>query len=686
MILKDLINGLNNRFYDLPLNRQNYISFMRIAFNIIFLIFCSFVFIQFSVLAQVKLPGGIKMPSGGGGGGGGKGGAVLDDSTKTIYGPKTTLHYYENDILNNRDSVRYRVDTLLTNFHRWSPIDQGWGKLVDLGNTVTASRNIFFQPRQDIGTQLGMRAYDTYAIKQDEVKYIDTKSQHTYIQFVNGGKKTSMGRFGYSQNVHARFNFGISAQRLTSNKQYGGYSALSSEAFLGQNWTALLHTSFFSKNKKYLILAHYRHLNQKVREQGGVIPEADDNTGIINPYSYTGAARVSDDANSWERRHSFHIYQQYKLANGFQVFQQADYTSIINRFTDLSIARGLEKGVYRTYRFDSTATRQDIFYKLFDNKFGIKGTFSGFNYRAFIRQRLYGMRGASQTANTTGSPYTTYRTGLKFDNIVGTWLGYYLKDSTQYLTAEGELNLSLNVEYNLKAELNTRWGKAGVQLIQTAPDLLVQRYTGNNFDWRNNFDPTKVLTIYASLPLKTKRIDFVPEAQIHQLIDYIYYDTLAAPTQFSSRFGIYRIGATTSTHFKRWNFSGMGYFTWTDNSNVIKIPSYFASGEVTFDFTYAKVLFLQLGLAARYRSTYYADAYMPVTQQFHRQNTSPLQGRVVTDGFLNIRIKRVRLFFQMSYLNMGGKYKLFPEGYYITPNYLGQGRALSFGITWPMFD
>jgi len=93
-----------------------------------------------------------------------------------------------------------------------------------------------------------------------------------------------------------------------------------------------------------------------------------------------------------------------------------------------------------------------------------------------------------------------------------------------------------------------------------------------------------------------------------------------------------------------------------------------------------------LGLAARYRSSYYADAYMPVTQQFHRQNTSPTDGRVVTDGFAIIRIKRVRLFFQMSYLNMGGKYKLFPEGYYITPTYLGQGRAFSFGITWPLFD
>ncbi|REA63020.1 hypothetical protein DSL64_05190 [Dyadobacter luteus] len=660
---------------------------MRIAFSItLFLI--SIVFWQQQASAQVNLPAGIKMPGGSGGGGlgsGGGGGAVLDDSTKNIYGPKTTLHYFENDILNNRDSVRYLVDTSLTNFHRWSPIDKSWGKLVDLGNALTASRSIFFQPRQDIGTQLGMRAYDTYAIKAEEVQYIDTKSQHTYLSYINGGKQTSLGKFGYSQNAHSRFNFGLNFERFTSNKQYGSYNTISSGAFLGQNWTMLMHTSFFSKDKKYLLLAHYRHLNQKVREQGGVMLTTDAVTGQIDPYPYDGPARISDNANSWERRHVFHVYQQYKLANGFQLFQQGEYSSVINRYTDRDIAQGITNGIYKTVKFDTTTTRQDIYYKLLDTKLGFKGYLSGFNYRAYYRPRLYGMNAKGQDFNTSGRPYATYRTGLRFDNIVGAWLAYYLKDSAQHLTAEAELNLSVNFEYNLKGELSTKWGKAGVQIIQTAPDLLTQRYLGNHFDWRNNFNGQKVLTFYGSAPVKSKKIDFTADAYIHQIVDYIYYDTLALPTQYNGRFGLYRIGATTASHFKRWNFAGMAYFSGTDNSDIFKVPNLFASGEVTYDFVYAKVLHIQLGLAARYRSTYFADAYMPVTQQFHRQNTTQVQGRVITDAFANIRISRVRLFFQMSYVNMN-LWGAAPAGYYITPTYMGQGRAFSFGVLWPLFD
>ncbi|WP_031529234.1 putative porin [Dyadobacter crusticola] len=639
--------------------------------------------------AQVRLPGGMQMPGGSGGGsrggGGGQSGAqILDDSTKNVYGPHTTLHFYENDILNNRDSVRYRVDTSLTNFHRWLPMDKAWGKLVDLGNAVTATRNLFFQPREDIGAQLGLRAYDAYAIKQEEVQYVDTRSQHTELDFLSGGRKTSMGTFAYTQNVNPRFNFGMRGQRFTSNKQYGFAQTINSQALLGQNWTLLLHTSYFSKNKKYLILAHYRHMNQKVREQGGIIPNLIE--GVEQEYSYDGAAKISDDANSWERRHVFHIYQQYRLANGFQLFQQADFQSTINRYTDLSIQRGLERNAYPGFRFDSLKTRQDIYYKLFDNKVGIKGFYSGFNYRAYIRQRFYGLRTTSQPPNDIGDPSTTYRTGLRFDNIIGAWLGYYLKDSSNYLTAEADLNLAKNVEYRLKGELNTKWGKAGFQSIQTAPDLLTERYLSNHFEWRNSFDPTKVQTIYASLPLKTKKIEFVPEIQIHQINDYIYYDTLAMPRQLNSGFRLLRLGFNSGVHLGRWNFAAMSYLTLNDNTDVLRIPSLFASGEVTFDFTYAKVLFIQLGLAARYRSAYLADAYMPVTQQFHLQNRDRLNQNSVIDAFANVRIKRVRLFFKMAYLNQGGSLGLFPEGYFVTPTYLGLARAFSFGINWPMFD
>ncbi len=648
-----------------------------------FLVFLLAILSSPVAIGQIKLPGGMPVPTGGGGGGGG--GAILDDSTKSIYGPLTTEFYYEKDILNNRDSLRFNVDTTLLNYQRWTPVEKSWGTLNDLGNVATASYSIFFKTRDDIGKQLGMRAYDAYAIKPEEVAYYDTRSQHTEIQFYSGPKKVSAGRFSYTQNFGPRFNIGFKAQRLTSAKQYGSYSSVSSEAMLGQNWTFLAHTSFYSKNKKYLLLAYYRHLNQKVREQGGVIP--DTLIGGDGIYTYDGAARISDDANSWERRQGIHLYHQYRLVNGFQVFQQIDYQSTINRYSDFDMSTGLTNGIYQQSYNNALKTQQGLFYKLVDNKFGIKGTFSGFNYRAYVRQRLFSLKMENQAVNETGSPYTRYRTGLKFENMIGLWLGYYFKDSTQYLTAEGEHLLGKDLK--LKGEITTKWARAGYQTILTSPDMLMDYYNSNILRWNNNFKMEWVNSIYGSIPIKTEKLDFTPELQYHFVRQHLYYDENAIAQQYGKSVNLVRIGAVTNLHLNRWNFTAKTYYTLNDTKSIIRNPDLLASGQITFDFTYYQALYIQLGLAANYRSAYEAYAYMPVTQQFHVPNglyaDQQTKQYFVTDAFANLRIKRVRVFLKFSYLNMD-LWGLFPKGVYQSPGYLNLSRSFSFGIDWPLFD
>jgi hypothetical protein len=110
-----------------------------------------------------------------------------------------------------------------------------------------------------------------------------------------------------------------------------------------------------------------------------------------------------------------------------------------------------------------------------------------------------------------------------------------------------------------------------------------------------------------------------------------------------------------------------------------------ANFRATFDFVYYKVLFLQLGAEIHYKSTYYADAYMPLTQQFHLQNSIKTEGVVYTEFFVNARINRVRLFLKMANSGQGFQGPLNP-GYFSSPLYPVVGRSLGFGINWPLFD
>ncbi|GAB3182337.1 putative porin [Telluribacter humicola] len=617
------------------------------------------------------------MHSGGGGlgGGGTRGGVQLDDSTKNIYGPNTALHFFEDDILNNRDSVRYRVDTTLDNFHRWTWLDRSWDRLVNLGNLGTATRNVFFQPRTEVGAELGFRAYDPYAIRADEVQYFNTRSPFTDMTFFMGGRGRNILRFGFNQNINPRLNAGFQFQRFTSNKQYGTFSAVNSEANLAQNWTFLAHTNYTSKDKKYTLLGHFRHLNHQVKEQGGL---QEDSTGAIRDiYNYQGPARLGDNTRSWERRNVFHLYHQYRLANGFQLFQQAEYRRVINRYDDTDPQRGATNGVYPFPVYDQDTTRQEVDYRIVENKMGIKGTFSGFNYRAYLRQRIYNMK---DSYNVTDTTLATYRYGTRFENILGLWVSYYLKDSTQHLTAEAQHLLGR--DFLIRGELSTRWVKAGYQTAFWTPDLLMQRYISNHMQWRNNFNLTGANTIYGSIPLRLGRLTLEPEMQYHLVTNYVYYDTTGRPQQLGGSFSLLRFGGAMRWNANRWNASALTYYTLNSNPDVLRIPPLFVSAQLTYDFIYAKVLFIQLGTAVHYKSSYLADAYMPLTQQFYLQNNSMVDRYAVVDVFANMRIRRVRLLLKMTHLNEG----LGVPGYFTTPGYLGLRRTFTFGISWPLFD
>jgi hypothetical protein len=469
---------------------------------------------------------------------------------------------------------------------------------------------------------------------------------------------------------------GFRLQRFTSNKQFGTFSALGSQANLAQNWNFLFHTSYVSKDKKYTLLAHYRHLNHDVKEQGGLLNVTDSTDNGNQTFVYDGAARLSGQARSWERRHVFHVYQQYRLANGFQLFQQGEYTNVKDRYVDNNPSQGIENGVYAPRLFNSDTTRQDIFYRLFDTKLGIKGTYKSFNYRAYYRPRIYTVDGNYKNSDSTTASYKNTR----FENIVGVWLSYYLKDSSQHLIAEGEH--LLGKDFLLRGVLLTKWFKAGYQTSFWSPDMLMQRYVSNHLAWDNDFKLTGANTIFGSLSIKTPTVEFVPEVQYHLVSRYTYYDTAAVARQFNGSFSLLRLGGTINWRKNKFNLQGQGYYTVSSNSEIIRIPSVFASAQLTYDLIYAKVLYVQLGLAGHYRSSYLADAYMPLTQQFHLQNGFIADRYIVADAFASLRIDRVRLLLKMSHINEG----IGSLGYYITPRYLGLKRTFSFGVYWPLFD
>ena len=700
--------------YKVSLNLLKYIFDKRFFVGLLFLL------VTQTSLAQIptRTPGGL--PRGGGSDNaparlgqqadtGKEGNKIIDDSTKNIYGPKTTHYFFEKDIFENRKTL-YAIDTNYSEFHEYSFVQRTKNQYVDLGNLGTAMRSIYFRPVSQIGTLMGYESYTQYGYAINDVRFYDTHSPFTNMFLVLGGNGQNILRFDHSQSIKPNFNIGITAQRSTSDKQYGNVGTTNAQNNLAQNWAFVFHASYSSKDNKYVFLGQFNHLNHSVLEQGGTIPDSSEYKATIEDYTKLNTviglpqtlanfkdiydrssefvnyfnsqvglpAVLSANASSWERRNRTHIYHQYKMAQGFQLYHVFDYSSNSNIYKDIDNSIGLKNGLYRIAYYPTKITNQDLRYRLLENKFGIKGRFRDFNYRLHYRSRVFGLTG---NFNKTDSSYFQYKQG-NVENFVGLWVDYYLKDSTQRLTVEAEYLVGKK-DLMLRGDITTKWFDAGYALVNSSPTLLQQFFASSHLLWKNQFSNMTTNTVYGQINLRTKFLRFSPRLDYSFINDYIYFDETAKPSQYTTGLNVFRFGADFSFQKKRWLVNGQTYFSKTDNDNIIKIPTFFANLRVAFDFIFSKVLFVQIGTDIHYKSRYYADAYMPLTQQFYIQNKVQADGYPSYDVFANFRINRVKLFVKFA----NASYRLWgADGYYSTPFYPGMGRSFGFGVNWPLFD
>ncbi|WP_420147669.1 putative porin, partial [Spirosoma sp.] len=113
-----------------------------------------------------QFPGNIQNPNGFGGrqamptsttGIGG-----IDDSTKVIYGPKSTRYVLEDDIFNNRRKL-YTMDTTMDDVHRFTYVQRSQNLYQDLGTLGTPIRPVFVQEPDQLGAQSGYTVFAPYA-------------------------------------------------------------------------------------------------------------------------------------------------------------------------------------------------------------------------------------------------------------------------------------------------------------------------------------------------------------------------------------------------------------------------------------------------------------------------------------------------------------------------------------------
>lgn len=599
--------------------------------------------------------------------------AAIDDSTRQIYGPNTMYYFMESDMLNSVEAKR-RVDTTLHLFQRYLYTDKSGFLTQNLGNQGTAFRQVFIQPNPDLGTSLGYNAYMPYAFSAENIRYFNTKSPYSEVDYnLGAGGQTNLN-FSFARNVDSLWNFGFELQRLVADKVLTDLAYKQGDQSLLGQWGIVFHSNYRTKNNKYRLLAHINYFDQGTKDQGGL--------KLVNNQSELDALKYIDNAallaNSGSESNDqflkFHLYHEFIGFKGLQFFQKIDLGNRTVKFRDKDFTNNLSNHFYpKTYINYIQAPASDSLYNEnnwseYSHQTGIKGVYREFTYRTYLRQRYW---------NVT-NPLTSDSKN-RLENYVGLWLHQNFSKNIDF-TTDGEY--LVGSDYRLRANFESPWFQASIQRTSTSPSIANNWVYNTSYRWNNDFNNVLFDQLNGSLRLNYKNVFLNPFVTIQRISNYTYFDTLSTAKQSSEAIGVFRTGVDVGGKWGKLSWFAKLYANTQTGPDVIRMPNLLADVNLALNVQYKKLLYMQLGIDLHHQSSYYADAYQPAIQQYHLQDQFKLPGFVQADVYVTMRINRVRLFFKFANVNQG----LLTDNYYTSYLHPAMSRSFGYGVRWLLFD
>lgn len=610
----------------------------------------------------------------------GRGSQILDDSTVNVYGPNTTKWITENNIFQNKGDYQ-PLDTMLSNYHRWTYIQSSNNFYHNLGNVGTALNPIFLQAPTKIGATPGFTSYGKY-FDTEEPLIFDTKSPYTRIFLVWGGEGRAMSRIEFSRNITPRWNFGFNYRPILVDKQIQRQGKGDRQT-ISQYYD--FHSSYKSENERYFITGNYRRIRHRVNENGGILLTRDT---TINGYYDPNAQPYLLAAKTEELRNVFHIYHQYQLASPLQVYHKLNLSRQENIFND---TRSSEVNYDKYFLYtnpDQDINTQDVNdavrFKSITNEVGMKGNAAFLFYSFYYKMRTY----------STFNEYVD-ETQLSFKNDgIENYLGGQIDfrfDSLGELSSSAEY--LLGGYYKLNAQLSTPWLEAtGISSLSKAP-FLPFAYRGSHNSWVNDFSDPFFNQLSGFIKTWVGGLSVAPGITYTSQNNYIYYkenkvagEQEVIPVQSSGSQQILAPELRMSVRFLRHVYlrPQVLYSKLLSNDDqAIRIPEWFANVQLAYEnFLFKDNLQLQAGIDFHWRSDYTALGYAPAIQQYYVQDDFVSPAFPLVDVFLNGKMKRGRFFFKYSNLVQ----LITQSGYIPTPGYPGQRNILDFGFDLFLFD
>lgn len=502
---------------------------------------------------------------------------IIDDSTKVLYGPKTTRIIYEADV--RRDSTGgVPIDTALT---QW-PQARFWAHDTtfqqDLGVLGSASRPLLYQPNYQLGARFGRNAFDRNTREGSEVPYYDSRSPYSFFRYIQGSRGEQVFEINYSRSLKKNFSIGIDYERIASNQVL----AVNTTQWQVEHNNFTIYGRYQTEDGRYHVLANYSASRQRTRELGGIWPTAteslDNLKGDNSFFKYDLERVYLSPGINIDDRDQLHVFQTYRLAQkGFTAYHVLDLRRQYNGYTDNALPRD-GNGVLLFYpqatAFPSAGTLRNTVatddratFRQMENTVGLLGRTNRLEYNVYGRYRNawlsqlttpLGRSGTGLRLQTVGSsPADTIVDRQYFRQLfVGGTATFNYREiyavevAGEYLPFDNSLVpkvLGAGGEYWLRGRIRTGPLSAELLLNSYSPTLTQRVFIGNNYAWANvnvtdnKWQSTFNNTTTQQLTVRLRqRLPFLAEHSIElsaaavRISGLIFYNQYGVPEQLST--------------------------------------------------------------------------------------------------------------------------------------------------------
>lgn len=621
------------------------------------------------------------------------------------------------------------VDTLQHDFQNTNDTGGPTGHYTYLGNLGSPRISHVFFERKDPEQFFFLDPYDFTVVEPEDVVYTNTKSPFTNLTYYKqGGSSDGEERFKayFAVNANKRLGFGFNIDYVYGRGKYMNQS------------TALFNGNLFAYylGDKYNMHFSFINDNLKVAENGGIV----DDRYVTRPLDMAEGGKVyaNDEiptnlSQVWNHNTGYHAFLTHRYNVGFYR-ENPDAKDTVNTEIFVPVTSFLHtvKVDINRRKYISYDEAQNLQY--FQNNYltdvqrdeteqlAVKNTIGislreGFNkwakagLTAFMSHEYRRFTMTDTLARTPGQRIPTDYV----ENTISAG-GQLIKEQGQTLhyNVMGEIALvgedAGQFQIQGKGDLNFRLFSDTVRLeanayIKNLNPIFYYRHFHSKHYWWDNNDLSKIMRTRIEGKLSVDRWKTQLKAGVENIKNYTYLDNTSVKyTETSSgkevttykndvavkqnSGNIQVFSAALRQDFKLGIFHLDNEITYQKSSNqdVLPLPELTLYHNLYIKFGLAKkVLQIEMGADVRYFTQYYAPDYAPAIGQFYLQNKETrykLGGYPLLNGYINLHLKRTRIFIAMYNLIQGQGEK----SYFLAPHYPLNPRLLKFGLSWNFFD